>query len=88
MDHLYGRNAVAEALRARRRRIARVVVARGAHGIDDPLALANNAGVAIVSLSALANFLWIPYYPLWAMTVLALDVAAIWALTNANLGDS
>jgi len=50
--------------------------------------LARGVGVAIVSLSALANFLWIPYYPLWAMTVLALDVAAIWALTNANLGDS
>ena len=50
--------------------------------------LARGVGVAIVSLSALANFLWIPYYPLWAMTVLALDVAVIWALTNANLGDS
>ena len=50
--------------------------------------LARGVGVGIVSLSALANFLWIPYYPLWAMTVLALDVAAIWALTTANLGDS
>ena len=48
---------------------------------------ARGVGVVIVSLSALANFLWIPYYPLWALTVLALDVAAIWALTNANLGD-
>jgi hypothetical protein len=51
-------------------------------------AVARKVGVVIVSLSALANFLWIPYYPLWALTVLALDVAAIWALTNANLGDS
>ena len=50
--------------------------------------VARGVGVGIVSLSALANFLWIPYYPLWALTVLALDVAAIWALTNANLGDS
>ena len=50
-------------------------------------AVARGVGVGIVSLSALANFLWIPYYPLWALTVLALDVAAIWALTNANLGD-
>ena len=49
--------------------------------------LARGVGVAIVSLSALANFLWIPYYPLWALTVLALDVAVIWALTNATLGD-
>jgi hypothetical protein len=50
-------------------------------------AVARGVGVAIVSLSALANFLWIPYYPLWALTVLALDVAVIWALTSANLGD-
>ena len=50
--------------------------------------VARGVGIGIVSLSALANFLWIPYYPLWALTVLALDVAAIWALTSANLGDS
>ena len=50
--------------------------------------VARGVGVGIVSLSALANFLWIPYYPLWALTVLALDVAVIWALTNANLGDN
>jgi 23S rRNA (guanosine2251-2'-O)-methyltransferase len=34
MDLLYGRNAVAEALRAGRRRVRRVLVARGAHGLD------------------------------------------------------
>jgi hypothetical protein len=50
-------------------------------------ALARGVGIFIVSLSALANFLWIPYYPIWAIIVLALDVAAIWALASANLGD-
>ena len=49
--------------------------------------IARGVGIFIVSLSALANFLWIPYYPFWAIIVLALDVAAIWALANANLGD-
>ncbi len=35
MDHLYGRNSVIEALRAARRPVRRVLVARGAHGVDD-----------------------------------------------------
>jgi len=48
--------------------------------------LARGVGIFIVSLSALANFLWIPYYPIWAIIVIALDVAVIWALTSANLG--
>jgi hypothetical protein len=50
-------------------------------------AIARGVGIFIVSLSALANFLWIPYYPLWGIIVLALAVAAIWALASANLGD-
>src|SRR4051794_6252172 len=49
--------------------------------------IARGLGIFIVSLSALANFLWIPYYPLWAIVVLALDVAVIWALATANLGE-
>jgi hypothetical protein len=37
-------------------------------------------GIALAMLSALANFLFIPYYPFWALTVIALDVFVIWAL--------
>jgi hypothetical protein len=37
-------------------------------------------GIFLVSLSALANFLWIPYYPVWSVLLIALDVAVIWAL--------
>ncbi len=38
------------------------------------------AGIAIASLSAIANFFFIPYYPLWAIVIIALDIAVIWAL--------
>ena len=38
--------------------------------------------VGLAGLSALANFMWLPYYPLWAALVIALDVAIIWALTT------
>ncbi|MDN5852876.1 MAG: hypothetical protein L0K86_08530 [Actinomycetia bacterium] len=37
-------------------------------------------GIVLASLSAIANFLWIPYYPLWSLLIIALDVAVIWAL--------
>ena len=37
--------------------------------------------VGLAGLSALANFMWLPYYPLWAVLVIALDMAIIWALT-------
>ena len=50
-------------------------------------ALARGVGIGIASLSALANFLWIPYYPIWALVVLTLDVAVIWALATSDLGE-
>lgn len=37
-------------------------------------------GIGIAGLSALANFLWLPYYPIWAVLIITLDVIIIWAL--------
>jgi hypothetical protein len=31
--------------------------------------------------SAIANFAWLPYYPVWSLAIIALDVFVIWALT-------
>jgi hypothetical protein len=39
-------------------------------------------GIVLAMLSALANFFFIPYYPFWAIVVIALDVWFIWALTR------
>jgi len=38
-------------------------------------------GVAIAAASILANFVWLPYYPLWAVLIIIFDVFVIWALT-------
>jgi len=38
-------------------------------------------GIVIVALATIANFAWVPYYPVWGIIVLALDGAVIWALT-------
>lgn len=39
-------------------------------------------GVIALALSIVANFLWIPYYPWWSLTVIALAAFGIWAVTT------
>lgn len=38
-------------------------------------------GVVLASLSILANFFFMPVYPLWAITIITVDALVIWALT-------
>lgn len=42
---------------------------------------ARSVAVAVACLSILASFLWLPFYPLWSLVVIAFDVFVIWALT-------
>ena len=37
--------------------------------------------VIIASISALANFLWLPYQPWWSIVLITLNVFIIWAVT-------
>lgn len=37
-------------------------------------------GIALAGLSLVANFMFLPHYPVWSILVIALDVAIIWAL--------
>jgi hypothetical protein len=39
-------------------------------------------GLILAVLSALLNFMFIPYYPLWSLVVIAFAIAAIWALST------
>jgi len=39
-------------------------------------------GVILAVISGLANFLFLPYYPLWSIVVIALDAFIIWALVT------
>jgi hypothetical protein len=43
------------------------------------------AAIAIAMLSALANFFFIPYYPFWAILLIALNVWVIWSLTRPGV---
>ncbi|HKE52642.1 MAG TPA: hypothetical protein VKE25_14140 [Actinomycetes bacterium] len=41
---------------------------------------ARAVGIALAGLSAIANFLWLPYYPVWSVVAIGLAVATIWGL--------
>ena len=38
--------------------------------------------ITVAAISALANFLFLPYYPFWALTIITLDVLVIWAVAT------
>jgi hypothetical protein len=58
-----------------------VVVAFAGISVYTGQAWARTAGVVLAILSAVANFFFIPYYPVWSVLIIALDIAVIWALT-------
>jgi len=41
-------------------------------------------GVVLALISAVANFMFIPYYPVWSLIVIAIDVFIIWALMTGG----
>ena len=43
---------------------------------------ASSAGIGFAVLSALGQFAFLPYYPVWSIVIIALDVAILWALAN------
>ena len=42
-------------------------------------------GIALAAVSAVANFLWLPYYPVGSVISIALAVAVIWALSRFDV---
>jgi hypothetical protein len=40
------------------------------------------AGIVVAGISALINFSWLPYSPLWALLLIGVDVLVIWALAT------
>jgi hypothetical protein len=58
-----------------------VVIALAGLGVFFGNVVARAVGVFVAALSALANFAWLPWYPIWSIIIIAVDVAIIWALT-------
>jgi hypothetical protein len=53
-------------------------------GIFSGATWARVTGIVLATLSAIANFFFIPYYPVWSIAIIALDVLVIWALSVWN----
>jgi hypothetical protein len=56
-----------------------IVIAAGI-GVYSGAPWARTVGVIIAGLSAIANFFYIPYYPVWSVLIIALDIIVILAL--------
>jgi hypothetical protein len=41
---------------------------------------ARAVGIGVAAISAVLNFMWLPYYPIWSLLIITLDVLVIWAL--------
>lgn len=57
------------------------VVAVAGYFVLQAAVWARTVGVVAAVVSALANFAWLPYYPVWSILIIALNVFVIWALT-------
>ncbi|WTT40474.1 hypothetical protein OG535_04985 [Kitasatospora sp. NBC_00085] len=49
---------------------------------------ARAVGVVLAGLILIANFLWLPYYPFWAIVLIAVNIFIIWALCAGSLRDA
>jgi hypothetical protein len=57
-----------------------VVVLFAGFGIFKGAVWARTVGVAAAMISAIANFAFIPYQPVWSIIIITVDVLVIWAL--------
>jgi hypothetical protein len=63
-----------------------LLVAFAGWGLLSGRTWARVVAITVALLSALANFLFIPYYPFWSLLIITLDIFVIWAVA-AHGGD-
>ncbi|GHB19131.1 hypothetical protein GCM10010377_06200 [Streptomyces viridiviolaceus] len=52
------------------------------YGLLKDMAWARFAGIFLAALSLVAQFLFLPYAPVWSVIMMAIDVFVIWALAS------
>ena len=57
------------------------IVAAAGYGVFSGATWARVVGITLAAISALGNFFFIPYQPVWAILIIALDVLVIAALS-------
>jgi hypothetical protein len=61
--------------------LAGIVVLLAGFGVFSGAVWARTVGVIVATVSAIANFAFMPYQPFWSIAIIILDVFVIWALT-------
>ncbi len=62
--------------------IVAILVGLVAIGLFVGTTWARIAAIVMASLSIVAMFLWLPYYPIWSVVVIAIDVIVIWGVAT------
>jgi hypothetical protein len=57
-----------------------LLVAFAGYGLLTGRTWARVVAITLAVLSAIANFLWLPYYPFWALLIITVDIFIIWAV--------
>jgi hypothetical protein len=60
--------------------IVGLIMAVAGWGLLSGRTWARAVAITLAALSAIANFLFIPYYPFWSLLIITLDVFVIWAV--------
>ena len=63
-----------------------LLVAFAGWGLLSGRTWARTVAIILAVISAITNFLFVPYYPFWALLLITLDIFVIWAIT-AHGGD-
>jgi len=63
-----------------------LLVAFAGWGLLSGRTWAQSVAIALAVLSAISNFLFIPYYPFWSLLIITLNIFVIWAVA-AHGGD-
>jgi hypothetical protein len=58
-----------------------IVIVLAGFGLFSAATWARVVGVIIAVVSTLVAFVWLPYYPFWAILFIVVSIAIIWALT-------
>lgn len=61
--------------------IAGVVVLIAGVSLFTGAVWARTVAVIVACISTIASFLWMPYYPIWSIVIIAFNVFVIWAVT-------
>ncbi|HUO40799.1 MAG TPA: hypothetical protein VMU34_24465 [Mycobacterium sp.] len=59
-----------------------VLLAVVAFGLFWGTTWARVAAIILAALSIVAMFMWLPYYPVWSIVAIALDIIVIWAVAT------